>query len=48
VVKLDVSRSACLGNRKVSVQVWPEYEPGMSKLKMEQVVLSTLPLYEVP
>jgi hypothetical protein len=43
VVKLDVCKSACLGNKKVSVQVLPEYEAGMSKLKIEQVVLSTLP-----
>jgi hypothetical protein len=26
----------------------PEYEAGISKLKMEQVDLSTLPLYDVP
>lgn len=47
-VKLEVTRSDCLGKRKTSEQVLPALAEGMSKLKMEDMVELTCPLKVVP
>ena len=44
----DVSRSSCLGKRKMSEQVFPESSAGMSKLKIVEMVSDTCPKYDVP
>lgn len=47
-VKLEVTRSDCLGKRKTSEQVLPASALGMSKLKMEDMDELTSPLNVVP
>lgn len=44
----EVCRSACFGNRKTRLQVLPESDWGMSKLKILETVEVTLPLNWVP
>lgn len=41
----EVSKSACLGNRKTKEQVFPLSELGMSKLNKLETELETVPLY---
>lgn len=47
-VKLEVCRSAFWGKRKTKLQVLPESDCGISKLKMLETLDVTLPLNEVP
>lgn len=42
-VKEEVTRSDCLGKRKIRLHVLPESEAGISKLKMDEVLESTVP-----
>lgn len=47
-VKFEVWRSAFLGNRKTRLQVLPESDCGISKLKILEMLEVTSPLNEVP
>lgn len=47
-VKAEVSRLAFSGNKKTRLQVLPESDEGISKLKMLETVDVTLPFNEVP
>lgn len=44
----DVSSSDLSGRRKIRLQVEPEYDEGMSKLKIVEVLEEMVPKYCVP
>jgi hypothetical protein len=46
--KLEVCSWDCFGKRKISEHCRPEYDEGMSKLKIDETVGVICPKYDVP